>query len=539
MLNRLFRKRWIVCPPLLLTFICSLAWFPRVALPQTAGGSSSIVLVIPPGYTSDVPASVANTIEQNMKALLGIDSKLSLLFSDVRDPGAGFELPAAPQPPAEATLKPIPENPKLKQVLASLDKARELVQKKSWESALSRLMTIKNSLSGMVADTPDISALIEAHELIAVAFISGGYNEEGASAMKALLTINPDYTGANRSERVQAAAARNRDRLADGGVLNIRVKPDDAVVYVDGRLIGSGSQTITGLKRGKHFVRVTGETSFPAGGSVTVDAAGNSTSVSYSLKSRVEQPKPVAAPVIKAGPRPLIWYAKTGLYDQPAFPSDVKNEASAVFADHVLFMFYARSEDRFHVGAFVASGLTGTLTAVEPAVVNLDLGNLYVELLGLETRIQKVVADPSTGTVVTAQPPIYRMVQAKPKPVPVAVPEPAPAPTQPTPVASPTPAPAPAPAGQPVAPAPSGVPEDFPMDIPSDFPVDDGGYAQPAGTQYVTEEVVDTKEEKPVYKQWWLWTIVGIVVAGAAAGTAAGVILSDDSASTVNGGISW
>jgi outer membrane protein assembly factor BamD (BamD/ComL family) len=34
----------------------------------------------------------------------------------------------------------------------------------------------------------------------------------------------------------------------------------------------------------------------------------------------------------------------------------------------------------------------------------------------------------------------------------------------------------------------------------------------------------------PVYKKWWLWTAVGVVVAGAAAGTAAALVLSKPSA---------
>ena len=31
----------------------------------------------------------------------------------------------------------------------------------------------------------------------------------------------------------------------------------------------------------------------------------------------------------------------------------------------------------------------------------------------------------------------------------------------------------------------------------------------------------DDKEKKPIYKEWWLWTVVGVVVAG---GVAAGVV---------------
>ena len=35
------------------------------------------------------------------------------------------------------------------------------------------------------------------------------------------------------------------------------------------------------------------------------------------------------------------------------------------------------------------------------------------------------------------------------------------------------------------------------------------------------ENEKDGKEKKPVYKEWWLWTVVGVVVAG---GVAAGVV---------------
>ena len=35
------------------------------------------------------------------------------------------------------------------------------------------------------------------------------------------------------------------------------------------------------------------------------------------------------------------------------------------------------------------------------------------------------------------------------------------------------------------------------------------------------ENQKDDKEKKPVYKEWWLWTVVGVVVAG---GVAAGVV---------------
>jgi len=56
--------------------------------------------------------------------------------------------------------------------------------------------------------------------------------------------------------------------------------------------------------------------------------------------------------------------------------------------------------------------------------------------------------------------------------------------------------------------------------------------AEKASAERVSAEKVVVAEhapppEKPVYKKWWLWTVVGVVAAGAAVGIAVGVTQSD------------
>jgi tetratricopeptide (TPR) repeat protein len=53
---------------------------------------------------------------------------------------------------------------------------------------------------------------------------------------------------------------------------------------------------------------------------------------------------------------------------------------------------------------------------------------------------------------------------------------------------------------------------------------------KPAAAKLV---VVPPPRPTPVYKKWWLWTIVGVVVAGAATGIAVGVIESNQTSGTV------
>lgn len=544
MLNRLVLRRRVVCPPLLVCFVCSMLWMPFAGFAQSAEGRGpAIVLVIPPQKTAEVPESVASAVEQNLKGLLDIDSNMKMLYDGVRDPGPEYDIPDTTPKEPEVQVKPLQENPKVARALDSLATVRKMVDKRQYEGALSRLLNLNSTFGGLVGDMDSFSPVLEALELTAASFINGGFAEEGAGAMRNLLTVQPDYAGAGQSDRVKAAVDRNRERLAAGGDLIVQVKPDDAVVYVNGRLVGQGNQVVTGLKRGKHYVRVTGDTSFPDGGTVTVKPEGNPVTVRYELKSRLVTIAPPPPPPVKQGPKPLVWYARTGLYAEPAFENDIKAAAANVFADNVLFVFIARGDNKFHIGAFVGNGLNGGVVEVEKAVVETDLSNLYIELLGLETRIQKAVVDSSSMARIAAQPPIYRMVQAKPKPVPVVVVAPPP-PPPPAPVAvEPAYQPYLAPYQQPAPAVDPGLPADFPMDLPSDFPMADTApaaqpsYQQAASTTTVQEE--DVVEEEPVYKKWWLWTIVGVVVAGAVGGGLAWHFLNSDSGASVGGTVGW
>jgi hypothetical protein len=85
------------------------------------------------------------------------------------------------------------------------------------------------------------------------------------------------------------------------------------------------------------------------------------------------------------------------------------------------------------------------------------------------------------------------------------------------------------------------------MDVPGDFPVaanqGSAGYQTGYQTTVTEEAVIDTKV--PVYKKWWLWTIVGVVVTGAVVGgvmghyCASGTCDFSSGPADVSGGIRW
>lgn len=75
--------------------------------------------------------------------------------------------------------------------------------------------------------------------------------------------------------------------------------------------------------------------------------------------------------------------------------------------------------------------------------------------------------------------------------------------------------------GEPPSAAPAAPPAPAPMPTltapsPSSAPASDA----------LVATAPPSEKRTPVYKKWWLWTAVGVVVAGAAAGTAAAILLS-------------
>jgi tetratricopeptide (TPR) repeat protein len=53
--------------------------------------------------------------------------------------------------------------------------------------------------------------------------------------------------------------------------------------------------------------------------------------------------------------------------------------------------------------------------------------------------------------------------------------------------------------------------------------------APPAATTPAAPSAPEAEHHTPIYKKWWLWTIVGVVVVGAAVGTGVGIAASKPS----------
>ncbi|NOZ02728.1 MAG: PEGA domain-containing protein [Deltaproteobacteria bacterium] len=504
MLARMKRLNEAMVFLVLCAFLMSMAAFPTPLCARTVRtdkvDTGHVVLFVPVQRSEYVPEGVPSRVEEYFRALAEIDPKIKLKV--LQTPAAR---PALEEKPAEPAPEPVKTNPRLEKARKLAESGKAAVKKKRLETGLGRLMRAEKLYRRNLKDLEDFDLYVDTYLWLAVGFTAGGYYEEGRAALKRLLTMRPDISLQDKAfnPKFIRKLERRRKRIAKGGDLTVTVDVEGASVYVDGRLVGTGSQTVTGLPRGRHFVRVVAEGLPPAGRFVNTRSPGRTASLRLNLNVARKSAKPARPVVAKVKTRPLTEYAKSGDFTGN-FARDARIAMKKAGAEYIVLSYLARSDGAFHLGLFLFDGKSGRLAGIEPAVIDTDLSNLQIALLDLESRLADSLSTFPADRRVTKRPAIYALVPTqRPEKKPVAATPPAPAPA-PAPASSPTqkPAAAPVAAVQPTAQATGGFDE-----IPEDFPMNEWPSESPS---------------RPIYKEWWLWTVVGVVVTGTVVGAVCG-----------------
>lgn len=486
MLVRFKRMNRVLAVPVLGVFAGSLVTWPSEAraqapVPEPAAAGKRAVLFVPLQRSEYVAESVPPRVEEYLRALVEIDPSIRLVT-------LGSEAWKAPEEPpaAAAGPEPVRENPVLQRARGLAESGRSAVQKRRFEAGLLQLMSAEKLFRGQLAELEDFDQYVDVLVWIAAGLVLGGFREEAGPALRNLVTARPDIAlpAAEFDKRFIDAVEGAKGRLTRGAAVAVQVNDEGASVYVDGRLVGQGNQTVQDLVQGRHFVRVTAPGMRPQGRFVTVRTSVATTSFQF----KQAKPKEVA----KRPARPLTDYARTGEYDA-AFAQDAREAVQKASCEFAVLGYIARSDAAFHIGLFLFEERGSRLAAIEPAVVDTDLTNLQIALLELESRLAKAIERFPDDRVVRARPALYAIA---PTPRPVAVPAPVPVATPTAPAAAtPTTEPSPAPASTPpattvAAAAPSGSFED----IPPDFPM---------------ETLPGREPSRPWYEKWWVWTAIG------------------------------
>lgn len=524
-------------PALLCALVSVLAGLPASASAQSGEsvGQSAKLLFVPVQRSADVPEGVPGRVEEYLRALIEIDPKIRMVQApreaDVVAEPAG---PAA-EPP-KAVLEPLPTPPEITRAVRMVEAAKADVQARRFEKALPSLMRARGMFEKKLADLEDFDQYTDCLLWLAVGFIDGGYAEEGADAMGRFAVVRPDASLDQQrfSKGVLRALESAKARAKTAGSLSVVVMPDNASVFVNGRLIGQGNQTVTGLPKGRHFVRVVADGMTTQG--KLVAAADKDSKLVLMLQARVAKKgdKKGRAVAVDSSAKPLAWYARTGEFASSGFARDARSVAEKQMADFVVLGYLARSDVAFHLGVFVFDARKGEVVGLEPTLIDTDLGNLQIALLEMESRISAAVSGSfPRDRIVKARPALYDVALTRVAPTPVPTPTPVA-----TPVPTPTPAPTPTPVAVTPAPTPASTPTYVPPayvpprsagtidEIPSDFPMENAPPPPP-------------RPGSPWYKKWWVWTIAGAVVAGAGATTAIMMTRGGGGSSQFNGKAIW
>ncbi|HHW97864.1 MAG TPA: PEGA domain-containing protein [Oligoflexales bacterium] len=542
MLVHLLKGKGAVVPVALLTFITSSIGFPVVASAQ--GVAQKIpVLQIPIIAGPGVPESVQARSQEMLTALLDFRPNLKLV---VKEGGVKETTPLAEPVAAAPVAEPVKEtapagaSPAIQKAKSTAETGISHARKGRYERALTSLMNARSQYEKNMAALDNFEEYVDVLAWIAASFVLGGFSEEASSAIRQLLATASDFTAYEETFGARAAAAINdaKGKTKPVGNLTIAASPSDADIYVDGRLVGSGKVEVADLHRGAHFIRVAGPGLIPAARKINFTKTASTKLAAKVIPGARAAVTPVVASVTSSTGKPIEWYIENGEFYRPDFLKVAKDEARQNLVQAILMGYVGMSGNNYHLGLFVFDAKSGVVTAVDPVIFDRELGNMQITLLDLDAKVAEVIVDFPADRPIVTKPELYARTMA---PAPVA--QPLPVVVQaPEPVSGSVPAPAPAPVVV-AAPSPAPAPAPFPSysyELPEREPQPAGGFDEmPDDFPWEYEEI--PSEGQPIYKKWWLWTVVGVVAAGAVVGgvCGAGKCSSDSGAGTVSGTVNW
>ena len=340
MLGRLLKGRGTIVPIALVSFLGSTVGLPVVAGAQTRGNRSPVLLV-PVQRGPGVPEMVQAKSQEMLAALLGIEPAIKLIVAPAEAGSEPTAATVAPEPveAAAPVLAALPVHPDIEKARKIATTGRGHAIAGRHERALTTLMQAKRLFQKRMSHLDAFDEYVEVLAWIAAAFVNGGFAEEAGPAITELLTVQPGYVAAADlvGERAAAAIESAKSRIKTGAALVVTAAPADADIWIDGRLAGRGTVTVSDLPRGIHFVRVASPNTVPT--AKKVDNRRRDVTVSLVAKYRAGAAPVASAPVAPApaaGERTLAWYARNGEFQDPQFASLARNAARQNLADFVV-----------------------------------------------------------------------------------------------------------------------------------------------------------------------------------------------------------
>jgi len=453
-------------------------------------------------------------------------------------------------------------------------KGMDHIEKKEYAKAIESLMQARQIYVKHYTDLQDYEKLVDSSLQLSIAFFKAGYKDNGEDLLKDVIVWRPTLVVEKKKypKDFVAALDKLKGQLAKKktGTLRIEATPGDgAKIYVDGLLKGTlgPGQTgvdVTGLMRGKHFVQVIKD-GFQIWAETTgVPAKGRTKKLVATLTPAKKKAGSMGSGMDRLA-FDVYQFASKGDYGHKF------NQAAAEFAEksdipYLLFGYVSIEGKGTKLTLFLFKQEWKATAEIEPVSFSSDLANLSVYLLYLEANLDTALRSFPKDRVVQDVPAVYLIKEAEPvAPVVVKKEEPAPviAPViavktepkiekkEPTPVVVVRPEKK----LDPVRVTPDRVEKTPVLPSRTEGTAKKEDYGELSsifateeelgltGTTDIVQPPPKKKKglSKPIHKQWWFWTGVGVVAASAigVGGYFLGESLNGGGASGYSATVNW
>ena len=520
---------------LLSALVALTALAPGAAAQRVSTDDKQKVLLVPMERADNVSSVIPARVFEYLRTIIEMNESLLVL-----GPGELVE------PSVEERERAKETDPTLVKADASLWEAKELAEKKDYMGAIKAFKKAVSLYQKGMDQLVDFDKYVDAALGVALAYFMAGYDDNGEDALTPVLVVRPSLVLDKRKVPAAAASALERLKLlyakAETGVVEVTSEPEGAAIYLDGVLVGHAPARLEGMLRGTHWVRVVAQGHKPW--SKSFQATGRDRKMSARLPVDRIAARDSSRNELDMSPDGLVEAVRTGNLGED-FLKAADFVCQKYEIDAIVMTYVRRTPSDLEMASFLYDQTQKRVAELEWIHMDHDLASMQVNLLVLEEKLLQALAvfprsrilagrsqiyevieppKPEPVVVVTPAPEPEPVVEAKPEPEPVAKPEPEP---EPDPVAEARPAPRPAlrPAPRPAAerkPAPVAViaPSRRLLDGPGAHEL--GNYdvypaPERAKAPLLSLTPVPAADTDPWYEAWWLWTIVGVVVAGGAA----------------------
>ena len=352
----------------------------------------------------DVSDMMALRIEEFYKAILDVNSQFHLLMDE------DLIIGLAPEVKEKAS------NPALEKADEALWQGKEKVERGRYRKAASLLKKAIQGYESNFTDLVDYDKMVDAYLQLAIAQFEQGYKDNARETMDVLIVLRPDTRVDPRkfgSEFIEMLeGARQRLQAKPTAQIYVTSEPMGADVFIDGIPVGKSPSTLSGVLPGTHYLQVRSEGMKTFGKLVKLSSSSGLTTVTANLEFDGDQ-EMAEVDGEYVPPDPLIPYKDTGDFGTN-FKRAARYFCSKAYVNYLLYSYVARGTAGYDLHLFLYDAEKGEIAELGPISMKEDLSDLQIKLLEVEQVLMRGVSAFPLNRIVQDPPPtVYRVDRQK------------------------------------------------------------------------------------------------------------------------------